>query len=219
MAFGMQFAKFLIKTKMIITKNNPKTLFIAAIIWIAILVLIFYPKSNNKQNINSQNNTTINQNSETQEPIDTENLLKGFTEQYNSYITGDFSNIEGIYTLMTSGMKEIEMQRIENIKKETAQTAKEYITVKSSAIEYKEIKKDEELISAEIVTEKITSDGAYTPDLESEDGLIIFVDKSGNVTDKNSYESNAIKISEAFQIVAMKENGEWKIAQIQKVSE
>lgn len=204
---------------MIITKDNPKMLFIAAIVWIAILVLIFYPKSNNIQNTGEQKNDTAEQNSNVQEAVNIEILLKGFAEQYNSYTTGDFSNIEGVYALMTSGMQETEMQNIENRKKELAQTTKEYITVKSTVTEYREIKKEEDLVAAEIITEKITSDGAYVQDPESEDGLIIFVDKKGNLTDENSYESNAKKTSEAFQIVAMKEDGEWKIAQIQKISE
>lgn len=206
---------------MIITKDNPKTLFIAAIIWIAILVLIFYPKNNNTQKTETPSKTTEEQISYNQEKVDisTESFLKNFVERYNTYSTGNSSNIEELYYAMTSEMKEMEMQKIEDRKKDATTNEKEYLTVKSTATEYKEIKKDEEMIAAEIIIEKITFDGAYVSDPESEEGLIIFVDKQGNATDESSYELNARKVGEVFQIVAIRESGEWKIAQIQKASE
>lgn len=200
-------------------KDKSTVLLMAIVLIVALGSIIFIQYNRRSLKTGIEQNNNPNTNTEKNGKIEVESLLKSFVESYNSYTTGDFSNIESLYYMMDKNLIEEESQKIEILKKELGQNKSPYQTVQSNITEYKELQHKEKNIVAQISIEKLVSDGAYIPDPKSEDGLLIFVDRDGNATEEKSYNYNTKKTSEAFQITATEENGEWKISQIQKISE
>lgn len=205
-------------------KDKTTVLIMVVILILALSSIIFiqYNRKNWKTEEGQKQEQTKTDNSQGQiqnDKIEAENLIKSFTKSYNSYSTGDFSNMESLYAMMDESLAKQEKQKIENLKKNLEQTKTPYQTVESEVTKYEELKYTENILIAEVTIEKLVSDGAFIIDANSDESPVIFVDKEGKETEQKTYNLNTKKTAEVFQVTTFKTTEGWRINQIEKISQ
>jgi uncharacterized protein (UPF0333 family) len=194
------------------TKNNLKQIILLLVLTIFLVGFMFFQKDREEESY-SENNEA--QQLAILEQKKAENILSNFVVAYYSYNTGDFSNIESLYPLMTEKMARAEKTKIEEIKIELANQPKTYqkVTADFRGLSTEEFGSDK--IITNVIIFKQIFNGAYIQD-PSNKGQFILVDQYGQLYSDDMSTLLLSKDLKAFRVTGNKENGEWKIDHIEE---
>jgi hypothetical protein len=148
--------------------------------------------------------------------------INEFVVAYNSYVYGDFSNIENLYPSMTDKMSQSEETKIKSLKSSVTQG--QNITVESklkdSQIESYDPNSGKMTLIATI--EKSTYGGAYIHnqdyDSSGSGDENILIDRNGKEYGGPIDELLEKTETQVFRITAINESEEWKISDMQRIN-
>lgn len=144
-------------------------------------------------------------------------LAQHFLTSYFTYVSGNFANIETLYEQMTPAMMEREKARVARLRQEIADKPREYVTSLVVIKNSERIEGNDRLWISKLTVAHQLSDGAYLP--SSEEGYEDFVDKSGRITDPNSYVANVQTYMAVYRLTLLKIDGTWRVDSMNKISQ
>lgn len=194
------------------TKRDLKRIILLAFLAMLLVGFTFFRKDTKNENYKNQDAVEQKNVLEKQKA---ENMLSNFAVTYNSYTSGDFSNIESLYGMMTEELKKSETEKVSKLK---LGDKKEYQTIKSDFKGSNTIEFSENKIIANIVLLKQIYGGAYKSDPDNNLQKIL-VDREGKPYDKDISTLLESKDLVFLQLTGVRENEDWKVNEIKDITD
>lgn len=187
---------------------------LAAILALAVVTLSVWQMLNKPKVPNQPSAPT---NSQLTEEEKGQYVAQDFLTAYLFYTSGDFSNIESLYDQMTPGLALQEKARVEKLKSEISGKPIEYTTSLAVVKNYQPVESNPRLIIADITIAQQISDGAYLYNQETDSEK--FVNRQGETTNPNTYALNPQVQMKTYRVILIKNDLDWKIDRLNKISQ